>query len=109
MGILRSSNNLQPDERFRIKAKHVVCLNSDYLNYIRGLPCRTCGAPGPSDAHHVGNSGKKNHGNDALAMPLCRKCHSQYHQHEARAFEAAWNIDLKDELLCLLSEFLNQE
>lgn len=88
--------------------KYQPCSNKKYLSWIRKKNCRTCGAPGPVDAHHVFNSGKKNYGNDALAMPLCRKCHSQYHSIEAKAFEVFWNIDLKDECLNLLAEFIDE-
>lgn len=89
--------------------KYVTSKNKKYLEWIRNKNCRTCGALGPVDAHHVFNSGKKNYGNDALALNLCRRCHAQYHQIEARRFEEFWNIDLKDEVICLLSEFLNEE
>lgn len=92
--------------------KYVICNNKKYLSWIRQKPCAVCQRPGPSDAHHAFNAGKKNHGNDALAMPLCREHHTAgaqaYHRLEARRFEEFWNVDLKDELLCLLSEFLNE-
>ncbi len=80
-----------------------------YLEWIRKKNCLVCGAPGPSDPHHVWNSGKKNHGNDFLALPLCRRDHQDYHQHGHDAFEAKWNVDLKDEIINLLSEFLDEE
>jgi len=89
--------------------KYATCQNKKYLAWIRKKNCRTCGVPGPVDAHHVFCAGKKGYGNDALALNLCRKCHSQYHSIEWRAFEEFWNLDLKDEVICLLSEFLDED
>lgn len=90
--------------------KQVVHINKNYLKWIRKKSCLVCGAPGPNDAHHVWNSGKKNHGNDFLAVVLCRSHHtfsdSAYHNLGHKKFEELWNIDLKDEIINLLSEYI---
>ena len=95
-----------------MRPNYVICKNKKYLEWIRQKPCTVCKRPGPSDPHHAYNSGKKDYGNDALAMPLCREHHtagpSSYHELGPRTFEEVWNIDLRDELLCLLSEYLDK-
>lgn len=40
-----------------------------YLARVKELPCGVCGAPGPSDAHHI-----EQH-QQYLCIPLCRDCH----------------------------------
>lgn len=88
--------------------KQKIHKNENYLKWIRKKPCLVCRRPGPSDAHHCWNSGKKNHGNDFLAVPLDRCCHSEYHQRGHNNFESKWNVDLKDEIINLLSEYLDE-
>jgi hypothetical protein len=54
-----------------------------YLAAIRQLPCCACGAPSPSDAHHLkagtGERGMAMKATDRYAVPLCRGpegCHT---------------------------------
>jgi len=42
---------------------------SRYLVRLKALPCGVCGAPGPSDAHHI------EQGFHYLCIPLCKDCH----------------------------------
>jgi len=93
-----------------VHPKQKVHINKKYLAWIREKPCLVCGKPGGNDAHHVWNSGKKNHGNDFLGISLCRKCHTfgphAYHNIGHDRFEAFWNLDLKDEIINYLSEYI---
>lgn len=63
-----------------------------YRDFVRSLPCASCGAPGPSDGHHaidVGlypGMGRK--APDVLLMPLCRGCHNKLHQGNERLIQA---------------------
>ena len=90
--------------------KHHIHKNSDYLGWIREKPCLTCGELPRSQCHHVWHSGKKNHGNDYLAIPLCGMCHTSgsraYHVLGHSRFEEVWNVDLKDEIINLMGEYL---
>jgi hypothetical protein len=92
--------------------KQKIHKNKDYLAWIRRKPCLACGKKGPNDAHHVWNSGKKNSGNDFLAAPLCRSHHTfdatAYHNMGHDKFEYLWNIDFKDEIINLLTEYLEE-
>ena len=92
--------------------KQVVHINKKYLKWIRKKPCLVCGKQWPNDAHHVWNSGGKNYGNDMLAVPLCRGCHTfgkeAYHNIGHSAFERFHNKDLKDEIINLLSEYIEE-
>lgn len=50
-----------------------------FLAFVRELPCCFCGAPGPSDPHHVGRHGMGTKATDYSVLPLCRKCHDEWH------------------------------
>jgi len=54
----------------------------DYLEYIRVHPCANCGAR-QVDAHHLKPKGTgSSKRNDFTAVPLCRECHSKWHNGE---------------------------
>lgn len=68
-----------------------------HLSSVKALPCVCCGAPGPSDAHHVfsGRYGSRKT-SDYEVIPLCRWCHQDGPQsiHRAKAtWEAAHGMD----------------
>lgn len=42
---------------------------SAHLAAVKELPCAVCGAPPPSDAHHI------KQGNHFTAVALCKDCH----------------------------------
>ena len=90
--------------------KQKVHLDKKYLAWIRTKPCLACGATEGIQAHHCWCSGKKNHGNDRLVVPLCVSCHTfgkhAYHNIGHERFEEHWNLDLKDEIINYLSEYL---
>lgn len=53
-------------------------LDSDYLDYIRTLPCICCGVQHRSEAHHLKDNrlgGISQKSPDWAAMPLCHNCH----------------------------------
>ena len=57
--------------------------NPRYLDYVRGLPCASCGRIGPSDPHHISwvegtRAGGK--ADDSYVLPLCRLCHQLEHE-----------------------------
>ena len=61
-----------------------------YVGEVKQLPCAVCGAPGPSDAHHVicGRYGTSRPC-DCQVIPLCKK----HHQHGPDAIhngKASW-------------------
>lgn len=53
--------------------------NKDCLDEIRSMECSVCGAPPPSDAHHMKTKGSG--GGDTLEnlVSLCRKHHQEIH------------------------------
>ena len=65
-----------------------------YLNWIRDQPCINCGAPEPSDPHHIKGVGHFSGGGltapDSHAMPLCRGCHEALHKGHI-PLEAQWS------------------
>ena len=58
--------------------------SKSYLKWVRSQDCALCGAPGPSDAHHLigigGMGGMGTKAPDSAVMPLCRGCHSRIHR-----------------------------
>jgi hypothetical protein len=42
---------------------------SEHMARVKSLPCSVCGAPGPSEAHHV------NQGQHFTTIALCADCH----------------------------------
>ncbi len=54
-----------------------------YLAFVRQLPCCICGAPEPSDPHHVGKHAMGRKTDDYRCVPVCRNCHDQVHNGKA--------------------------
>lgn len=47
-----------------------------HIQRVKELSCRVCGAPGPSDAHHIREGqGMSQRAGHFLAIPLCKQCH----------------------------------
>ena len=72
-----------------------------HMGRVKELPCSVCGAPGPSDAHHIlegRTPGRKSP--DELCIPLCKDCHQGSHNgiHGQRRI---WEVLKKTELQCL--------
>lgn len=51
-----------------------------YLDWLKTLPCDSCGAPPPSDPSHLDNhhKGLGTKTPDLFAIPECRRCHDRY-------------------------------
>lgn len=52
-----------------------------YLAWVRTHPCCRCGALPPSHAHHeiLNGRGKSQKSPDARTLPLCARCHDDFH------------------------------
>jgi len=95
---------------FRTKAAK---LNTEYLDFIRGLPCVICGASS-ADPHHAnlrdGTSGMGTKSPDYYALPFCRKHHNLFNAvgwGPKRVVEE-FNLDLKLLIIRHLSMFIIQ-
>ncbi len=66
-----------------------------YLEWIRSLPCLSCGHRGV-DAHHTTSAGMGQKGPDIATVPLCRPCHIQLHTIGWVAFEAEKSVNLRE-------------
>lgn len=68
-------NNLKKPKRFH---------SEEYLDFIRLRECCSCGAPGPSMAHHARKldpgRATQNKVSDYNAVPLCSVCHDNEHR-----------------------------
>jgi hypothetical protein len=55
--------------------------SKEYLSFVRGHECCSCGKPPPNVAHHYmknqGGMGTKV--DDTYTVPLCTSCHNQWH------------------------------
>ena len=62
-----------------------------HIARVKDMACAVCGAPGPSDAHHV------KQGNAYTCVPLCKDCHQGSHNgiHGERAM---WRVMKMDEV-----------
>jgi len=67
----------------------------DYLDHVRQKPCIACGAPPPSDPHHLLSGVMGGKGSDASCIPLCREHHREYHDKGHAAFEKAHGFTRK--------------
>lgn len=69
---LTDRNPYQKPEKCRLTASQ----HRSHLEAVKGLPCAVCGAPGPSDAHHVicGRYGTRKPC-DCNVIPLCKAHH----------------------------------
>lgn len=56
------------------------------IEFLREKPCLACGAPGPSDVHHIKSRGSGGTDNPWNVLPLCRKHHSEWHQVGGKKF-----------------------
>lgn len=52
-----------------------------YLAWVRTQPCCRCGARPPNHAHHeiLNGRGKSQKAPDARTLPLCARCHDDFH------------------------------
>lgn len=59
-----------------------------YLDWIRSLPCCVCGVRTSSHAHHSTGAGMALKAPDREAMPLCPRCHRDFH--DGKGFSDGW-------------------
>jgi hypothetical protein len=77
-----------------LKSKNINKTESQYFGVIKSMPCGVCGAPPPSDAHHI------EQGSHFTCIPLCKDCHQGNHNglHGRRHI---WNVMKKTEMSVL--------
>lgn len=71
-------NHITYDEINSARTVELPERDTDYLNYIRDLPCIICGKQHRSDAHHIRDTrtaGEAIKSPDWYALPLCHDCH----------------------------------
>ena len=57
--------------------------NRAYLKFLKGQHCTSCGQNWFIDPAHTGPHALSSKASDLDAIPLCRKCHGEYHQGHA--------------------------
>lgn len=70
--------HLDPEDIKQAQTTNLPERDSEYLNYVRSLPCICCGKQHRSDAHHLKDNrlgGISQKSPDWSAMPLCHECH----------------------------------
>lgn len=68
----------------------------EYLALVRQLPCCVCGAPGPSEAHHLKCTGERGAGkksSDRWCVPLCHEHHINGVERVGSRREIGWFKD----------------
>jgi hypothetical protein len=65
--------------------------NDAYLDWITAHPCVSCGC-WPTDPHHIKtrNTGGEDRAN---VIPLCRRCHDEWHDRGRHTFAAKYAIE----------------
>lgn len=90
-----------------------MIVDEKYLAFVRTKPCARCGAPAPSDPHHiVSRMWREVKRNDYLALPLCRPCHTLVDHVTAEVWLAPWKrpeVGLAEDVSKLLVEFFTRE
>lgn len=80
--------------------------NSDYLAFVRTLPCVICEAP-YAVPHHAGdNRGMALKCSDTRTIPLCTRCHTEMHQKGVITFQLVHNFDVKDSIIQTLERYI---
>lgn len=101
----------------RMHPQQVHHRDEDYLNWIRRKESIVSGkfdswdmdkGEGRNDPSHTWNTGKNGKRNDYTAVPLTRKEHTEYGNLGHDSFEKKYNIDFKDEIINLLSEYVEK-
>lgn len=83
-------------------AKPRRLVDPKFLSFVREKKCLGCGRFGV-DAHHLDTRGSG--GSDYSAVPLCRCCHTEWHQSGPAMFEQRHRVNLWRECAGILSEY----
>jgi hypothetical protein len=67
--------------KVKLTSKRVGYKDPKYLAWVRTHPCCACGAFPPNHAHHetLGGRGKSQKAPDSRSLPLCFRCHDDFH------------------------------
>lgn len=77
-----------------------------YLDFIRHKPCILCGSPPKSDPHHQGYRGLGQKTDDTRTVPLCRKCHREFHDLRDKDKKEELIEEMESYMVDFLTEFL---
>lgn len=72
-------------------SKAISSADREWLGRVKELPCSVCGAPGPSDAHHI------KQGQHRTCVALCRDCH-QGGENGWHGRKTMWRVMKMDEI-----------
>jgi hypothetical protein len=80
--------------------------STEYLEWIRTMPCVITGSF-PVDAHHaVGKHGRGEKASDFGVIPLARELHMEYHDKGREYFENKYNVDITELVLNYLHRYI---
>jgi len=84
---------------YRVASQSLILIpksiqNRAYRKFVAGFPCCACGQNWWIDPAHTGPRGRGQKASDLDCIPLCRKCHEQYHQGHAD-FLSQHSLDLR--------------
>lgn len=81
-------------------------MSDEHLKNIRALPCCTCFAPAPSEAHHLKQTSAKERGasvksTDRWTVPLCHEHHINGVERVGSRNELGWFLNRRVDALAL--------
>ena len=80
MSVLGAGVHLDEREECVLLPKTKTARNKAYLAWVRRKPCTVCHHPAPSEASHHGPRGMGIKASDFGCIPLCSRCHREWHQ-----------------------------
>jgi hypothetical protein len=92
--------------------KYLLDRTEDYKSFVRSFPCFVPRCGKPSRAHHVEVNGIATKGSDYSCVNLCDEHHTigpeAVHNVGSTVFEYKCNVDLKDQQIQLLREYIRR-
>ncbi len=104
VGVVTQALGVMAESAKEVESLPVVN-RTDYLDYIRSLPCVICQSE-PSEPNHLETGGVGMKGSDYVTLPMCRRHHNLYHLLGKDTFSEEYGIDLFREVTRTLVAWL---
>jgi hypothetical protein len=91
---------------YRVASQSLILIpksvvNLVYRKFVRTFPCCACGSIWNIEFAHTGHRGMSQKASDLDGIPLCRKCHTLYHDLGRIAFEFRKRLSIRKTIATL--------